>query len=494
MQLEHQKDFDVVVLGGGINGACLFDALACCGYRVLLLDRGDFACGTSQASGMLIWGGLLYLRNLDLRSVSVLSRARDRMVRQMPEWVTPQFLRYVRAQRGRPMWTVLGGLWLYWLMGLGCRRAPRSGKSFPELALIKPQAVENSFLYEEAILSQSDSRFVLRWITAHLAPQHIAANYCRARGQYNRVDRCWHLDVEDQLTGRNYPIRATCIANCAGVWTDQVNQEFGIATDCRHAFSKGVYLGFRRPEELTSHLIFDMGEHDDVITCVPWGQVCLWGPTETAVDDIAEGYRITGQDVAWLLEQYNHRFRQTRGIDEIVSLRCGIRPLVVDRDFRSDCYPLDLSRRQKIVRDVDRPWISCYGGKITDCEHMAARAVAMIRKMSPAPDGAVPKPALTEPVQWEQFPGVPDPVHSLAWCMRHESCCTLEDYLRRRTNISQWVCREGLGKHDENEAHLGRLAQQLAGGDAAGGQKLLAQYRAKVQERFDQALTSAGGR
>ena len=85
---------------------------------------------------------------------------------------------------------------------------------------------------------------------------------------------------------------------------------------------------------------------------------------------------------------------------------------------------------------------------------------------------------------------MPDPVRSLTWCMEHEFCCTLDDYLRRRSNISQWVCREGLGKHHENEDQIARLSLQLAGGDPIASQASLAQYQTSVQERFDRPLSN----
>ncbi|MEK7734170.1 MAG: FAD-dependent oxidoreductase, partial [Pseudomonadota bacterium] len=102
--------FDVTILGGGINGACLYHRLCTAGYKVLLVDQGDFAAGTSQASGMMIWGGLLYLRSLDLLSVYRFSQARDAMIRNLPEWIEPAPVHYIPAHQGPPdPRLVLGG-------------------------------------------------------------------------------------------------------------------------------------------------------------------------------------------------------------------------------------------------------------------------------------------------------------------------------------------------------------------------------------------------
>lgn len=97
-----QRVFDVVVVGGGINGACLYHYLCAAGYSVLLVDARDFAGATSQASAMMIWGGLLYLRNWDLLTVWRLCAARDRMIRQIEDWVEVRPFRYLPHQWERP--------------------------------------------------------------------------------------------------------------------------------------------------------------------------------------------------------------------------------------------------------------------------------------------------------------------------------------------------------------------------------------------------------
>ena len=177
--------------------------------------------------------------------------------------------------------------------------------------------------------------------------------------------------------------------------------------------------------------------------------------------------------------------------EDIVSLRCGIRPLVVPASFAGDCYPLDLSRRSHIEVDRDRPWISLYGGKITGCHAAAAAAAGQVearlpdRPARPARTALFPERETDIPLV--DFPGLGDRVVDPAWSARHEYCCTLEDYLRRRTNIAQWVPREGLGRADANLDHLRSIARTLAGDDAAAEQGL-DRYRTRVAERFDRVL------
>lgn len=485
-ELEVEHDFDVVVLGGGINGACLYDALCRQGYRVLLADKGDFASGTSQSSGMMIWGGLLYLRSLDFATVFKLSRDRDQIVRDKARWVTPATMRYLpSAGFGRAKWWVQAGLWFYWLIGMGRRHAPGSQAGFSELALIKPGFVTGSLTYEEAVLDRSDARFVYRWLAAHRAAGQCALNYCDVTGAYHQADKRWQLDLRDRISGRDYRIRSKMIVNCAGVWADEVNASYGITSPFRHVFSKGVYLGINRAEEHRSPLFFDLGEHGDIISLVPWGPISLWGPTETVVQHIDDGAAASPDDVDFLLNHYARRFRRpvTRG--EVVSLRCGLRPLVVNRSYKGDDYALDLSRREEVLLDSQRPWISCYGGKITGCTRMAARAMKLISKTVPPTGERAADAVWAAEEELMTYPGLSQPVTSAQWATEHESCCTLDDYLRRRTNIAQWLPQGGMGENDCNAALLKTLALQIARGDAARADELFESYRTKVRQDFD---------
>ena len=86
------------------------------------------------------------------------------------------------------------------------------------------------------------------------------------------------------------------------------------------------------------------------------------------------------------------------------------------------------------------------------------------------------------------FPGLDDEIPTIDWCMQREYCCTLEDYLRRRTNIAQWLPREGLGERDENLPRLRELCLKLADGDSARAEQQLTEYRDRMVQRFDRVI------
>jgi len=202
-----------------------------------------------------------------------------------------------------------------------------------------------------------------------------------------------------------------------------------------------------------------------------------------------DGIHTGPKDIDFLLERANRNLKQEVSPSDVVSLRCGVRPLVVKKDYSKKCYPLDLSRKHQISRDSKKPWVSVYGGKFTSCVSVAEKAEEQIRTLvepdrTPLP---VPREQASE-MELDMFPGLQTRVPSLRSCIEKERCLNLEDYLRRRTNISQWIPREGLGRDGENIPHLEQLALQFSGGDPVVANKMVLEYIETVESRFDSVL------
>lgn len=480
--------FDAVVIGGGVNGACLYHRLCSLGYSVLLVDQGDFATGTSQASGMMIWGGLLYLRNLDFASVYRFCRARDAMIRDFTDRVGPLPIRFIPMPNvGRSRYFVQSCLQFYWLLGQCQRKFPRFERHFVETGLIRDGAARGALFYEEGSLHNSDSRFVIDWITPYQSSRQVPLNYCSvAAGGYDASEKLWRLELRDTLNGREAETRARWVVNSAGAWVDDVNDRFGIDSPFRHILSKGVYVGFKRPVDHKSTLVFETGYEGDVITLAPWGPVSLLGPTECRVTSTEGAFTPQTEDVRLLLAQAERHLVKLPDSTDIVCLRAGVRALAVPKDFQRDCYTLDISRGHRIVVDHARPYISLYGGKITGCIEVAKDiARQIVRAMPVAESRSITSVTRKPPIEYTSFPSLAQPQPSVKWCMEHEFCYSLDDYLRRRTNISQWIAREGLGHNDEHLPAIRKIAIALAHGNAQNAARDVEHYREKVKKRFD---------
>lgn len=483
--------FDVVVVGGGINGACLFHHLCKAGYKTLLVDKGDFSGGTSQASAMMIWGGLLYLANLDLAQVLQLSFSRDRMIRELDDRVQVCNFRYLSSKDGgRNTAFMLAALYLYWILGRWSRSQPRLEKLYSELELLKREQFRDSLIYQEASLKVSDARFVLQWILPNQDIEQIALNYCSLEdGAFDRSDQYWNVDLKDFIGEREISVKTRLVINTAGVWTDQVNQVFQMSSPYRHVFGKGVFIGLKRQVEHELPLIVDGGPYSECLSLIPWGPVALWGPTETEIASLEKAFRTEPEDVRFLLDQFNRHFKSKAKPEDIVSIRCGVRPLVVKQSFASKGQTLKISRHHRIYADWNRPWISVYGGKITNCVPLAKELVRCVSTKLKPGGKSTQLNALPEAVM-ENFPGLDEKVPATKWCKENEMCWNLEDYLRRRTNISQWIHRGGLGAENENLPHLASLASTFVNHDPVGTKSAVESYQRKIAEEFDAVLSN----
>lgn len=477
--LSGENPLDILIVGAGAGGAPLYHQLCANGHRVALIDKGDFSSGTSQASGMLVWGGLLYLRNFDLLTVLKLCKARKDLLKGFPDELSVLNLHFPTSAGGRHPAVVWLALHLYWLLGGCALRRPATVKS------TLPQG-KLTTAYQEAMLRQSDSRFVIERIRAYDSEHCLPVNHCRLVGaEFDRQQRYWTVMLRDELSGTEHTAKARVIVNSAGVWTDGVNQLLGIESPYKHVFSKGVYLAFPGDPRQTAAHVYPMHGKDDVLTHVPWGPVTMWGPTETMIHDLESGLAPTRDDVRFLIAGANRSLPGKVGAEDVVSIRCGIRPLAVPRNFSQDIYPLDLSRRHQVVVHEENHAISLYGGKLTSSVMVANRVAGILGQWIPP---RLPRPAANVRVpKMAAHPELDCDFVTAEWARDHEFCMTLDDYLRRRTNIAQWTPRMGLGRDDAGRTALVKLAETFAP-QPQDANSIVDAYEQRVRTHYDPLL------
>ena len=361
--------FDVLVLGGGINGAVSAAALAARGARVALVDRGDFAGVTSQASSNLAWGGIKYLEGLELRLVHGLCRARNRLLRAYPASV--QEIRfYTSHERGfrHGRWKLLAGAWLYWLIGHGFTRRPRLlsvADISSEEPIIDTAHLDGGFEYSDAYFHDNDARFTWGFVRSALDHGCIAANYVEVLGA-SRDDEGWLTRARDAVTGRPLAIRSRVVVNACGPYADEVNAAAGVRTAHRHVLSKGVHLLVDR---LTPHrrVLTFFADDGRLFFVIPMGARTCIGTTDTPVD--RPEVRVTAEDRRFVLENINKRLRLPRPLSDadVIAERYGVRPLVVDAAGGAAVDWVQLSRRHVIEVDAGLRHLTIFGGKLTDC-------------------------------------------------------------------------------------------------------------------------------
>lgn len=394
---------DLLVIGGGINGAGIARDAAMRGLRTALVERHDLASGTSSKSSRLIHGGVRYLEHGHLRLVFEACAERAVLLRIAPHLVRPlPFVLPVYRSARVPRWKVAAGMWLYDLLAgfRNVRRHRMLGKQelLGEEPTLRARDLEGGARYFDA--QCDDARLVVA--TARSAAAHGAriATYTRLVSFVRDGDRAVAAEVEDLATGERALVRATVILNATGPWSDAVRQLE--APDAPRAVrcTKGVHIVVPRSRIGHTDAVTFLSPIDGrVMFALPWGEWSYVGTTDTDYADAADDVTTTADDVTYLLRSANACFPGAHLTpSDVVATWAGLRPLL----DTGDADPDSVSREHRI--DVGPAGVlHVAGGKLTTYRRMSAEAVdracALLKKRGVKP----PKGAAATDV--EPLPG-----------------------------------------------------------------------------------------
>jgi glycerol-3-phosphate dehydrogenase len=367
-----QRVFDVLVIGGGINGAVSAAALSAQGAKVALIDRADFAGFTSQESSNLVWGGIKYLESFEFRLVRKLCLSRNRLLRAYPSSVREIRFYTTLAKNFRwPRVLFWLGTWFYWLIGNFFTKPPR---------LLSPRAIEREepiidtggspggVEYSDAYLVDNDARFVFNFVRSAINHGAIVANYVESLGAERSASGVWRCRARDVVSGEQFVIEARVLINACGPYVDTHNQKTAVSTQHHHVFSRGIHLLVDRLTPSRRVLTF-FADDGRLFFVIPLGPKSCIGTTDTREERLPPVVR--PEDRAFVLANINKRLKLPKPLEEsdILAERCGVRPLVVAKrgDEKGDADWTSLSRKHEIEVDRPRGHISIFGGKLTDC-------------------------------------------------------------------------------------------------------------------------------
>lgn len=378
-------DFDVLIVGGGINGAVSAAVLAGRGLNVAIVDRGDWAGFTSSSSSNLAWGGFKYLENYELNLVRKLSVSRNRLLRAYPTNITQLgFMAALDHSSPFPPWLAALGSSAYWAIGNFQTHRPQ----FLGPEEIKEQEpsvdisnVRGGIEYYDAYLRDNDSRFVWNFVRQSIEAGAVAANYVELLDA-TLDDNQWNVALQDLETGDELSLTTSAIINAAGPFVDGLNAKWENQTQHRIAYSKGIHLVVPQLTPNERVLAF-FDDTQRLFYVIPMGRRSVIGTTDTRVDDPVT--QVTNEDRDFLLEQINARLDLETPLTkaDIISERVGVRPLVVanDGDNRENIDWTKLSRKHEIDLDADRRIVTIFGGKITDCLNVGEEVAAEIENL-----------------------------------------------------------------------------------------------------------------
>lgn len=363
-----QEIFDVLILGGGINGAVAAASLAAKGVKVALIDRGDFAGCTSSNSSNLAWGGIKYLETGELLLVNKLCKSRNHLMRSYPSTVKEiRFLTTIQKGFRLPPAFVYLGTILYWFIGRFFTERPRylTSKMIKKTEpIINTSDVAGGFEYSDCYLHDNDARFVFNFIRTAMSNGCIAANYVEAQGS-SRSDGLWFTEANDGISDEVFSIRSRVLINTCGPYVDHYNQITGQKTEHRHLFSKGIHLIVDRITENERVLAF-FASDGRLFFMIPMGPKTCVGTTDTQVES-PDTY-VTDEDRQFVLDNVNQLLDLERPLtkEDVIAERCGVRPLALKgKDGVADW--VKLSRKHAIDVNIADQHLSVFGGKLTDC-------------------------------------------------------------------------------------------------------------------------------
>ncbi len=502
------ETFDVVVVGGGITGAGVARDAALRGLRVALVERDDWASGTSSRSSRLVHGGVRYLEHGHLRLVFEASRERRILLRTAPHLVRPLAFTWPVYRGARvPRWKVEAGLTLYDALSLWRNVAAHRPLSPADVRAAEPalaaRGLTGGARYHDA--ATDDARLTLATALAARDAGATAVNHAAvtALAFDRRGPARVRLRVRDALGGAEVDVRARAVVNAAGPWSDAVRRLHDADAPAAVLGAKGVHVAVPAERVGNRGAVTLLAPGDGRVTFVlPGGPHTILGTTETAAEGGPDDVRANEADVAYLLAVANHHFPDARlERADVVSAWAGVRPLAAAsaRAGRGPRRGTGGASREHAI-DVDpRGVVTVTGGKFTTYRSMAAAVVdatcALLGIARPrAPTDRMPldpgygvrhariaaiaatHPALAAPVA----PGPPYAGAAFAYAVEAEQAATLADLLVRRAPVA-------FATRDAGRAAarvVAPLVAPLLGWDAAGMARALAVYDAEAARLF----------
>ncbi len=424
-----ETNFDLLVIGGGITGSGIARDAAMRGLRTGLVDRHDFAFGTSSRSSRMLHGGLRYLEQGRVGLVREASLEKKILRDIAPHLGDPLgFIFPAYRKNGRPLWQLRIGVKLYDLLCNGRNFSPSRGFSPAETLALLPElncdGLIGAVRYFDALTN--DARLTLD--TLRSADRHDAtlANYTRFTGATREADG-WRCQLEDQLTGAEVTARTRTIVNATGPWAQGLGHS---AVKLR--LSKGIHVVIdRRHLPITDAVVLTEGKR--ILFVLPWGERLIVGTTDTDYEGPPENVAVEPDDIAYVLRSLKGTFPALKLTEaDIISTWAGLRPLIANPDGS----PSDISRAHQI-RCPQPAWWDVSGGKLTTYRLMAEQAVDQLVRFIGRT--ALPCRTAVEPLLPEvetAFSGIQPPSfgpEAVSHYMEKEWSVTLVDVMLRRS-------------------------------------------------------------
>jgi len=373
------EEFDILVIGGGITGTGAALDAASRGLRVALVEPYDLASGTSSRSSKLIHGGLRYLEQYDFRLVREALQEREALVTTLaPHLVKPVAFLYPLHEKLKDRTYVGAGLALYDVLRGFQRALPwhkhLSQKNVAQVApSLRQDIVTGAIKYFDAQVDYASyTMMVARTATRHGA---VIATGVSCESLIKEGKRVIGAVVRNMETGELINVRAGVTVMCAGVWSDELHERFGLKAGYEVRMSKGAHIVLPG-SAISSEVGIILKTPVSVLFVIPWEDKWIVGTTDTEYDGDRNEPLANRDDIDYILAQANRVLEPQLQYEDIIGVYAGLRPLV---SKKADASTTKLSREHT----VDRPapgFVSIAGGKYTTYRVMAQDVIDLAGK------------------------------------------------------------------------------------------------------------------
>jgi len=371
--IERKESFDLVVIGGGINGVAIATDAAGRGLKVALVEMSDLASATSSASSKLIHGGLRYLEHYEFRLVGEALAEREVLLKNAPHLVAPMRFRLPHRPHLRPAWMIRAGLFLYDNLGKRVSLPGSHGVRFGPEAPLKAE-MKTGFEYSDCAVD--DARLVLT--NALLAKQHGAVIYTRTRcTQAESNDQGWTVSLQDQTS--RFQIQSKALVNAAGPWVGELfKQQLHREAPRSVRLVKGSHIVVPKiyPED---HAYMLQNRDKRIVFVIPYQEnYSMIGTTDVDYQGDPSQVRIDEDEINYLCDIVNQHFKRSISPTDVINTWSGVRPLVEDESSDAQAvtrdYTIELDQSEP-----NAPLLSVFGGKLTTYRKLGQAAMTQLK-------------------------------------------------------------------------------------------------------------------
>ncbi len=460
-QLKTTLEFDICIIGGGATGLGIAVDAASRGFKTILVEKYDFAKGTSSRSTKLIHGGVRYLQQGNIKLVIEALEERGLLLKNAPHLV--RNLKFIIPNYKwweAPFYGI--GLKMYdWMsgkLGLGPSQFLSLEETLEMAPTLDTEGLRGGVVYHDGQFD--DARLAINLATTAAEQSATIINYCGVTGFLKSEDKVIGVTVFDSIDNKVYEIKAKIIINATGVFTDTVLKMDDPSSATIIAASQGIHLVIDK-SFLPGETAIMIPQTDDgrVLFAVPWHGKIILGTTDTPVDNAMSEPIALDEEIDYILSHIGRYLSKNPGRNDVLSVFAGLRPLV-----KSEAKSTAALSREHLITVSNSGLITIAGGKWTTYRKMAEDVIDLVNEKL----GIDMKPCITKDLKihgWTDKVDHNDPLYyygndrpgiesimrensfmtekihpdlpytnaEIVWAVRNEMCMTVEDALSRRT-------------------------------------------------------------